>query len=52
METEEVAWVEDTKKIKFVSYGSFYKVERLWYCRNIVLDNLSAGLVKTKALPW
>ena len=40
------------EKIKFVSYWSFYKVERLQYCRSIVLDNLSAGLVKTKALPW
>ena len=39
------------EKIKLVSYWSFYKVERLWYCRSIVLDNLSAGLVKTKVLP-
>ena len=50
---EEVAWLEDTmRKIKFVSYWFFHKVERLQYCRNIVLDNLSARLVKTKALPW
>ena len=40
------------EKIKLVSYWSFYKVERLRYCRSIVLDNLSARLVKTKALPW
>ena len=40
------------EKIKLVSYWSFYKVERLQYCRSIVLDNLSARLVKTKALPW
>ena len=40
------------EKIKFVSHWSFYKVERLRYCRSIVLDNLSARLVKTKVLPW
>ena len=40
------------EKIKLVSYWSFYKVERLRYCRSIVLDNSSARLVKTKALPW
>ena len=40
------------EKMKVVSYWSFYKVERLRYCRSIVPDNLSARLVKTKALPW
>ena len=40
------------EKMKVVSYWSFYKVDRLRYCRSIVLDNLSARLVKTKALPW
>ena len=50
---EGFAWEEDTyEKIKLISYWSFYRVERLRYCRSIVLDNLSAGLVKTKALPW
>ena len=47
-----VAWLEDTEKMKVISYWSFYKVDRLRYCRSIVLDNLSARLVKTKALPW
>ena len=40
------------ENIKLVGYWSFYKVERLRYCRSIVLDNSSARLVKTKALPW
>ena len=44
--------VRHYEKIKLVSYWSLYKVERLRYCRSIVLDNLSARLVKTKALPW
>ena len=39
VETEEVAWFEDTyEKIKLVSYWSFYKVDRLRYCRSIVLS--------------
>ena len=39
------------EKIKVISHWSFYKVERLRYYRSIVLDNLSARLVKIKVLP-